>query len=133
LAAPTAVVRPAKVRASAASRRGRNFGTSTGGLRAAGMRLRRRRVDYNLEEEEDIQHSADEVMVSRKATLRFSSSGVATASKKTPARVAADKKGKEAASAAGKKKTPIPSGKRAKGSSSTKARKKVTSHCNQDS
>jgi hypothetical protein len=73
-------------------------------------------VQGNGDEEQDIKPSPEELLLSMAATRRL-----------TPAREAADKKGKGigASSAVAKQKTAIPHGKRA--NTSTRARKKVTS------
>jgi hypothetical protein len=83
--------------------------------------------EYNLNVEEDIKPSEEDLMLPR------STGGGASAARRTPVGVAADKKGKCRApvSAADKKQPTIPHGKRGRGSSSTHARNKVSAHATQ--
>jgi hypothetical protein len=84
-------------------------------------------VEYNLDVEEDIKTSKEDLMLPR------STGGGASAAKRTPVGVTADKKGKCRApvSAAAKKQSAIPHDKRGRGSSSTHARNKVSAHATQ--
>jgi hypothetical protein len=84
-------------------------------------------VEYNLDVEEDIKPSEEDLMMPR------STGGGASAARRTEVGVAADKKGKCRApvSAAAKKQTAIPNGKQGRGSSSTHARNKMSAHAYQ--
>jgi hypothetical protein len=84
-------------------------------------------VEYNLDVEEDIKPSEEDLMLPR------STGGGASAARRTQVGVAADKKGKCRApvSASAKKQMAIPHGKRGRGSSSTHARNKVSAHAYQ--
>jgi hypothetical protein len=84
-------------------------------------------VEYNLDVEEDIKPLEEDLMLPR------STSGGVSAARRTQVGVVADKKGKCRApvSAAAKKQTAIPHGKRGRGSSLTHARNKVSAHAYQ--
>jgi hypothetical protein len=84
-------------------------------------------VEYNLDVEEDIKPSAEDLGLSRCAV------GGPSASRLCSQRLAAVDKGKGKAtdSAAAKKKTATPHSKPGRGSTSTRARKKVNAHAYQ--
>jgi hypothetical protein len=84
-------------------------------------------VEYNLDVEEDIKPSEEDLMLPR------STGGGASTTRRTQVGVAANKKGKCRApvSAAAKKQTAIPNGKQGRGSSSTHARNKMSAHAYQ--